>query len=270
MTSAATKATAVQSATSRFEDGTPETMCDLLEDLVLVMDARAKRLAAQGIRKHQPSPDSPHVLAVIDELATLTAFAERSVVRRIEQALGLLLTKGRAVGITILAAVQDPGKDVVGWRDLFPTRVAMRLDNPIQVDMVLGEGARDLGATADHINEHSPGVAYVRVEGTRAIRRVRAAYLTDDDVAALASRVIASPALTAPRPTPAPGTPFDASTPGRAEQPTAPETPEPARFEQRPPASTAPQRKPRKPRKARTTSTTTPAGIEDSADRGVA
>ena len=117
------------------------------------------------------------MLAVIDELATLTAFAERAVVRRIEQALGLLLTKGRAVGITVLAAVQDPGKDVVGWRDLFPTRVAMRLDNPIQVDMVLGEGARDLGATADHISEHTPGVAFVRVEGTRAIRRVRAAYL---------------------------------------------------------------------------------------------
>ena len=33
---------------SRFEDGTPETMCDLLEDLVAVMDARAKTLAAPG------------------------------------------------------------------------------------------------------------------------------------------------------------------------------------------------------------------------------
>jgi S-DNA-T family DNA segregation ATPase FtsK/SpoIIIE len=257
---------------SRFEDGTPETMCDLLEDLVAVMDTRAKTLASQGIRKHQPSPDSPHVLAVIDELATLTAFAERSVVRRIEQALGLLLTKGRAVGITVLAAVQDPGKDVVGWRDLFPTRVAMRLDNPIQVDMVLGEGARDLGATADHINEQTPGVAFVRVEGTRAIRRVRAAYLTDDDIASLASRVTASPALTAPRANPVGGSPFDPSAPARTEQASAPEAPEPARSEeQRPPSSTAPQRKPRKPRKARTTSTTTSsAAVEDSADRGVA
>jgi S-DNA-T family DNA segregation ATPase FtsK/SpoIIIE len=193
---------------SRFEDGTPETMCDLLEDLVAVMDARAKRLAHLGIRKHQPSPDSPHLLAVIDELATLTAFAERDVVRRIDKALGLLLSKGRAAGITVLAAVQDPGKDVVGWRDLFPTRVAMRLDNPIQVDMVLGEGARDMGATADHINEQTPGVAFVRVEGTRAIRRVRASYLTDDDIHALAGAVTASPALTAPR-APRPVDPLD-------------------------------------------------------------
>lgn len=235
---------------SRFEDGTPETMCDLLEDLVLVMDARAKRLAAQGIRKHQPSPDSPHVLAVIDELATLTAFAERSVVRRIEQALGLLLTKGRAVGITVLAAVQDPGKDVVGWRDLFPTRVAMRLDNPIQVDMVLGEGARDLGATADHISEHTPGVAFVRVEGTRAIRRVRASYLTDDDIAALASSVTASPALHAPRP-PKSADPLDDLMAAPARVSTAVPDPRPDEASTKESPAPARARKPRKARKPR-------------------
>ena len=228
---------------SRFEDGTPETMCDLLEDLVAVMDARAKTTGPPGVRKHQPSPDSPHLLAVIDELATLTAFAERDVVRRIDKALGLLLTKGRAVGITVLAAVQDPGKDVVGWRDLFPTRVAMRLDNPIQVDMVLGEGARDMGATADHIDERTPGVAFVRVEGTRAIRRVRASYLTDDDIAALAGSVTASPALTAPR-APKPVDPLDSFDPGR-------DPSHPSRHPTRPPEAAAKPRKPRTPRKPR-------------------
>jgi len=29
--------------------------------------------------------------------------------------------------------------------DLFPDRIAMRLDEPEQVDMVLGDGARDRG-----------------------------------------------------------------------------------------------------------------------------
>lgn len=180
---------------SRFEDSDPESMCRMLEELVDLKDRRAQGLARRGLRKHAASVDSPHVLAVIDELATLTAFAERSVVRRIDQALGILLTQGRACGITVLAAVQDPGKDVVVWRDLFPTRVALRLDNPIQVDMVLGEGARDLGATADHISELTPGVAFVRVEGTRALRRVRSAYLTDEDIAALANSASAPRAL---------------------------------------------------------------------------
>ena len=127
------------------------------------------------------------MVIVVDELATLSAFAERTVVRRIEHALGLLLTQGRAVGITVIAAVQDPGKDVVSWRDLFPTRIAMRLDNPIQVDMVLGDGARERGAQADHISELTPGVAYVRIEGSRDVRRVRSAYLTDEDVLALST-----------------------------------------------------------------------------------
>lgn len=171
---------------SRFEDSDTEAMCRMLEELVDLKDRRAKGLARHGLRRHVASVGSPHVITVIDELATLTAFAERSVVRRIDQALGILLTQGRACGITVLAAVQDPGKDVVAWRDLFPTRIALRLDNPIQVDMVLGEGARDLGATADHISELTPGVAFVRVEGTRALRRVRSAYLTDEDIAGLA------------------------------------------------------------------------------------
>jgi S-DNA-T family DNA segregation ATPase FtsK/SpoIIIE len=174
-------------AFARFEGGVPEAMCDLLEEAVDLKTRRSLDLATRGERLHRPSVASPHLVIIVDELATLSAFAERAVVRRIEHALGLLLTQGRAVGITVIAAVQDPGKDVVSWRDLFPTRVAMRLDNPIQVDMVLGDGARERGARADHISELSPGVAYVRVEGSRDVRRVRSAYLTDADVLALST-----------------------------------------------------------------------------------
>lgn len=179
-------------AFARFEGGSHEAMCDLLEELVELKTRRSMALSAHGIRTHVPHAESPHIVMVIDELATLTAFAERSVVRRVEQALGVLLTQGRAVGISVVAAVQDPGKDVVTWRDLFPARVAMRLDNPIQVDMVLGDGARERGALADQISELQPGVAYVRVEGTREISRVRAAYLSDEDVRFLADGIEAS------------------------------------------------------------------------------
>ena len=171
---------------ARFEDASPEDMCQLLEDLVALKDQRAKDLAKSGERLHAPEPGSPHIVTILDELATLTAFAERSVARRIDNALGLLLTQGRACGITIVAAVQDPGKDIVGWRDLFPTRIALRLDNPIQVAMVLGDGAREMGAKADEISELTPGVAFVRIEGSRTIRRVRAAYLDDVGITDLA------------------------------------------------------------------------------------
>ena len=64
--------------------------------------------------------DSPHILAVIDELATLTAFAKRSVVRRIDQALGILLTQGACLRHHGAGCGSGPGKDVVAWQDLFP------------------------------------------------------------------------------------------------------------------------------------------------------
>ena len=54
--------------------------------------------------------------------------------------LATLTTQGRAVGYSVVAALQDPRKDVLTIRNLFPDRIAMRLDEPEQVDMVLGDG----------------------------------------------------------------------------------------------------------------------------------
>jgi hypothetical protein len=66
--------------------------------------------------------------------------------------LATLTTQGRAVGYAVVAALQDPRKEVMPIRNLFPDRIAMRLDEPEQVDMVLGDGARDRGALADLIS----------------------------------------------------------------------------------------------------------------------
>jgi S-DNA-T family DNA segregation ATPase FtsK/SpoIIIE len=71
---------------------------------------------------------------------------------------------------------------VIGYRNLFPTKIALRLDEKTQVDMVLGDGARDAGAYCDRIPEATPGVGYVKVDGQREPVRVRAAYIGDDDI----------------------------------------------------------------------------------------
>lgn len=52
--------------------------------------------------------------------------------------------------------------------------------------MVLGDGARDRGARCDRISDSLPGVGYVRLDGVREPTRVRAAYVSDDDIAAMA------------------------------------------------------------------------------------
>ena len=162
-------------------------MVGMLEDAATVAAERADRLGGQGRRQHQPSTTDPLIVLVIDELATLTAYlTDRQLNDRVKAALGVLLTKGRAVGVHVLAAVQDPRKEVLPFRDLFPTRIGLRLTEAAQVDMVLGDGMRDRAALCDRIPTALPGVGYVVLDGDPTPMRVRFCYLTDDDIRAMA------------------------------------------------------------------------------------
>ncbi|GAA3143129.1 FtsK/SpoIIIE domain-containing protein [Planomonospora alba] len=173
---------------------TPAECADLLEAAVAVMQERADRFAGLQ-RSHTPTVDDPFVLVVVDEVAFLTAYqSDKSLKLRITAALATLTTQGRAVGVGVLAALQDPRKDVLNIRNLFPDKIALRLDESEQVDMVLGDGARDRGALADHISpvpQQGAGVGYVRLEAAPDPIRVRAAYVSDADIRAMAEAVAA-------------------------------------------------------------------------------
>ena len=152
------------------------------------MAARTARL--RGVtRALEPSVDEPLVVVVVDELASLTAYQpDRKLRDRINNALALLCTQGRAAGVCVVAAVQDPRKEVVSIRDLFPTKVALRLGSSVHVEMVLGDGARARGARCDEIARSTPGIGYVLVEGEVEPVRVRVAYVSDDDISAMAAQ----------------------------------------------------------------------------------
>ncbi len=170
-------------AVPTLDEAPYEAIAVLLEDAVKVMQQRAQGMAGVT-RKHQPTTEEPLILLVIDEIANLTAYlTDREVKARINQALGLLLTQGRALAICVVAALQDPRKEVLALRSLFPTKVALRLDGPTAVDMVLGEDAREQGARCDQIGKGQQGVGYVRIDGVREPARVRAGYVTDPDIA---------------------------------------------------------------------------------------
>ncbi len=115
--------------------------------------------------------------------------------KRAEAAIATLTSQGRSVGVCVFGALQDPRKEVINLRNLFPTRIALRLDESEQVDMVLGDGARDRGAVADQISplpEVGAGVGYVRLETVPEPVRVRAAYVTDADITAMSESFPAS------------------------------------------------------------------------------
>ncbi|MBB5130665.1 S-DNA-T family DNA segregation ATPase FtsK/SpoIIIE [Thermocatellispora tengchongensis] len=167
---------------------TPVECAELLEAAVATMQERADRYA--GVRRdHEATMDDPFIVVMVDEIAFLTAYVPDKQIRaRVMAALATLTTQGRSVGVCVVAALQDPRKDVLSIRNLFPDRVALRLDEAEQVDMVLGDGARDRGALADQIprDPRDPsvgaGVGYVRVEGAPTPIRVRAMYVRDFDI----------------------------------------------------------------------------------------
>ncbi|XVQ11193.1 FtsK/SpoIIIE domain-containing protein [Spirillospora sp. CA-255316] len=160
-------------------------MVQLLETAADDMNARAEDFA--GItRSFTPTHVHPFRVVIVDELAFLTAYCpERDLRKRAEAALGVLTSQGRSVGYCVIGAQQDARKEVNNLRNLFPTRIALRLDEDEQVDMVLGDGSRDRGALADQISpipEIGAGVGFVRLETVPDPVRVRAAFVSDDDI----------------------------------------------------------------------------------------
>jgi S-DNA-T family DNA segregation ATPase FtsK/SpoIIIE len=176
----------------RYE-ANPRAIASMLEDAVADMQSRAGQLAGRQ-RDHRPTVDFPFVVVLVDEVAFLTAYhPDKNLRERVKAALATLTTQGRAVGYCVVAALQDPRKEVMSIRNLFPDRIAMRLDEPEQVDMVLGDGARDRGGYADLISTDpavGAGIAYVRLEGTPDPIRVRAAWVSDADITTMAATCV--------------------------------------------------------------------------------
>jgi DNA segregation ATPase FtsK/SpoIIIE, S-DNA-T family len=165
-------------------------MVQLLESAAAEMHQRAAQLGGKT-RTFTPSAEFPFLVVLVDELAFITAYQpDRDLRKRAEAVIATLTSQGRSVGVCVVGALQDPRKDVISLRNLFPTRVALRLDESDQVDMVLGDGARDRGALADLISplpETGAGVGYVRLDGSPDPVRVRAAYVADADIRAMAA-----------------------------------------------------------------------------------
>jgi S-DNA-T family DNA segregation ATPase FtsK/SpoIIIE len=176
----------------------PAAIAAMLEAEVAAMQARAAQFAGKH-RAHTPTREHPFVVIFVDEVAFLSCYQpDRKLRERTLAALATLTTQGRAVGYCVVAALQDPRKDVLPIRNLFPDRIAMRLDEPDQVDMVLGDGARDRGALADLISTDEAtgaGVAYVRLADDPDPVRVRAAWVSDPDIRTMCGQYTAPPRL---------------------------------------------------------------------------
>jgi S-DNA-T family DNA segregation ATPase FtsK/SpoIIIE len=187
---------------------------DLLDDLVAGMEARKVEFAGR-VRTVPITREHPLELVEFDEIGALVRYVgDRKTREAITERVALLTTQGRALGYTVRGYVQEPTKDTVPVRELFPRRICLRVASKSHVAMVLGEHAYDRGAWANRIGESEPGVGYLFGEGIREPLRVRAGWVPDETIKHLETFVTRTvhpalpeqaPALWKPAPVPAGG-----------------------------------------------------------------
>jgi hypothetical protein len=140
----------------------PVSIADLFDQAAADMQARAAQFAGRQ-RDHTPTCEHPFTVVLVDEIAFLTAYQpDKNLRTRIMAALATLTTQGRAVGYAVVAARQDPRKDVLTIRNLFPDRIAMRLDEPSRSTCGLrptGRLPRSAGAVGRSPGMPTPGPA---------------------------------------------------------------------------------------------------------------
>lgn len=154
----------------------PADALSVLRALLKVIDDRGRSMAGWS-RLHEPRRGDPLHVLVIDELAALTAYSDADVRREANRLLAEILTQGRALGVVVVACVQDPRKEVVGMRGLFTQTIALRLRSVDETRMVLGDGMAGF-APAHRISSQAPGTAWI-VDDEGTSDRVRADFWPD-------------------------------------------------------------------------------------------
>ncbi|MGB9045932.1 MAG: FtsK/SpoIIIE domain-containing protein [Pseudonocardiaceae bacterium] len=153
----------------------------VLDELISAMDARKAEFAGR-VRVVPISPEHPLELLEFDEIGALTKYTDRKTREAITERVALLTTQGRALGFTVRGYVQEPTKDTVPVRDLFPRRICLRVSAKSHVGMVLGDQAYERGAWANRITEAEAGTGYVFGEGLREPLRIRAGWVPDEAI----------------------------------------------------------------------------------------
>ncbi|GGJ88885.1 hypothetical protein GCM10010123_18100 [Pilimelia anulata] len=161
----------------------------VLRRLQIVMDRRYTWLLAQGRRKIRATDGVEVIVVVIDEIALYSAtLGTKPEQEEFSALLRDLVARGRACGIPVVAATQRPSFDIIptSLRDLFGYRAAFRCTTTNSSNIVLGQGWAEQGYTASDIAPENQGECLLITEGGFP-RRVKVAYLDDDDIKKIAA-----------------------------------------------------------------------------------
>ena len=153
------------------------------------IDERTAWLLDHKMRKITPDLGWPVYLMPIDEVAYYSATVGTNVQQKEFNACNRdVVARGRAPGIIPVEATQRPSADIIptSLRDLFGYRWAFRCSTEASSDTILGHGWANAGYSATEIDPQARGVSWLRAEDGIP-RRVKSAYLTDQQIIDLAS-----------------------------------------------------------------------------------
>ena len=177
----------------RFIGPSIDDAIDTLGWLQTMIDERTEWLLDHRKRKITPDMGFPVYLVAVDEIAYYSATAGTPPDQKRFNALNRdIVARGRAPGIIAIEATQRPSADIVptSLRDLFGYRWAFRCSTEASSDTILGHGWASKGYTAEDIDPQARGVSWLRAEDGIP-RRVKAAYLSDEHIIALAEQATA-------------------------------------------------------------------------------
>lgn len=140
------------------------------------------------MRKITPGLGWPVYLMPVDEVAYYSATVGTPTQQKEFNACNRdIVARGRAPGIIPVEATQRPSADIIptSLRDLFGYRWAFRCSTEASSDTILGHGWASMGYSATEIDPKARGVGWLRAEDGIP-RRVKAAYLTDEEIIHLA------------------------------------------------------------------------------------
>jgi hypothetical protein len=129
--------------------GMDRSPSDVFLDLVEEMERRyrmTRETESDNLREHVEKTGKAlaRIVCVCDEYYALVS-QQKDEKQAIEQAIGLLGAKGRAAGIHLILATQQPSRQTINGaiQANLPCRVALFLQNPIESRMILDQGGAE-------------------------------------------------------------------------------------------------------------------------------
>ena len=159
-----------------------------LRRLLTVANNRYQWLLAHRRRKVEPGDGLTVIVTFIDELALFTTvLGTKAQQEEFATLLRGFVSLGRACAMPVVAATQRPSWDIIpaSLRDLFGYRAAFRCTTLNSSNIILGQGWAEQGYNANDISPDNQGEAFLLAEGG-VPRRIKAAYLTDEQLYAIA------------------------------------------------------------------------------------